>query len=157
MVVQQTKDELKREDERGVVDDPLLAMRGVGKQMWQSEGADAFIERLRRDDDLDAPPISASSGGFPRNIEDIVWDRLKANQGGTFETARGLPFTYKLEGAGIWFYREGRQINRKLTRSQLNTGISRCPLRSTTDIADLIDYAYLFGLLTDRRIRGEYW
>lgn len=155
--MQQTKERNQNKEARRFADDPLLAMRGVGKEMWASEGADAFVARMRREENLDAPPTPSTVTGLPENVEDIVWDRLTVNQGGTFETATGLPFTYELEGAGIWFYRDGRKINRKLTRSQLNKGISRCPLRSTTEIADLIDYAYLFGLLSDRRIRGEYW
>ena len=30
-------------------DDTLLAMLGVGKQLWESEDGDAFVERLRFD------------------------------------------------------------------------------------------------------------
>lgn len=69
----------------------------------------------------------------------------------------GLPLTYEVEGNGIWFFRDGRRINRKLTRTQIEVAISRCPLRTTTEIKDLIDYPYLFALLRDARIRGEAW
>jgi hypothetical protein len=62
-----------------------------------------------------------------------------------------------VEGAGIWFFRDGRRINRKLTRTQVEAAIARCPLTSTTEIKDLMDYIYLFALLTDARIRGEAW
>jgi hypothetical protein len=62
-----------------------------------------------------------------------------------------------VEGAGIWFFRDGRRINRKLTRTQVEVAIARCPLTSTTEIKDLMDFAYLFALLMDARIRGEAW
>jgi len=68
-----------------------------------------------------------------------------------------LPFTCELEGNGIWFFRDGKRINRKLTRAQFDVAISRCPLKSTTEIKDLMDYAYLFAVLKDRRIRGDAW
>jgi hypothetical protein len=68
-----------------------------------------------------------------------------------------LPFTFEVEGSGIWFFREGRRINRKLTRTQAEAAISRCPLGSTTEIKDLMDYAYLFALLMDPRIRRAAW
>jgi hypothetical protein len=68
-----------------------------------------------------------------------------------------LPFTFEVEGSGIWFFLEGGRINRKLTRGQVDIAISRCPLKSTTEIKDLMDYAYLFALLMDRRIRGDAW
>ena len=30
------------------VDDPILALRGMGKEMWADEDADAYVERLRQ-------------------------------------------------------------------------------------------------------------
>jgi len=69
-----------------------------------------------------------------------------------------LPRTcLELEGNGIWFFQGGKRINRKLTRAQVEVAISRCPLNSTTEINDLIDYPYLFVILMDRRIRGDAW
>jgi hypothetical protein len=139
--------------------DPVLAMRGVGKHLWANESAEVFVERLRKEEDgsqvQSAPGLAAppSTDG----IEDLVWARLKAHQGEVFFTATRLPFTYQIEGNGLWFFREGDRINRKLTRAQVNTGVARCPIAKTTEIADLIDYAYLFGLLTDSRVRGEQW
>jgi hypothetical protein len=78
-------------------------------------------------------------------------------QGQEFRTSTGLPFTFEVEGTGIWFFRDGQRINRKLTRKQFDEAVSRCPLASTTDIKDLMDYAYLYALLTDPRIRGQEW
>lgn len=36
-------------------DDPVLAMIGVGRQLWESETGDTFVERLRSES-LTVPP-----------------------------------------------------------------------------------------------------
>ena len=87
-----------------------------------------------------------------------AWKRVNDHQGEVFHTTTGLPFTYEVEDdARIWFYREGRKINRPSTKRQFSTAVERCPLTLTTEISDLLCYAYLFGLLTDRRIRAQDW
>ena len=147
--------ELGRE-ERHEEDDPVLLMRGVGKQLWDRESGDGFVERLRSESP-GPPPLSAEIGPSAQSRTEAVWRRIEIHQREEFRTARRLPFTYRVEGAGIWFFRDGRRINRKLTRTQVGVAISRCPLASTTEIKDLMDYAYLFALLMDPRIRHEAW
>jgi hypothetical protein len=151
-----TKSDVKSETERqcGETDDPVLAMLGVGKQLWEREPGDGFIERLRSED---APPPFGGKPAPAQNVAEAVWHRIESHQGEVFGTVTGLPFTYAVEGTGIWFFRDGRRINRKLTRTQVEMAISRCPLTTTTEIKDLMDYAYLFALLMDGRIRGEAW
>ena len=134
--------------------DPVLLMLGVGKQLSGREPGDRFVERLRSEDpphlpDQDRPGVPS------QNVAELVWNRIQSLQGEEFKTATRLPFTYAVEGAGIWFFRDGRRINRKLTRTQVEVAIARCPLASTTEIKDLMDYPYLFALLMDGRIRGE--
>jgi hypothetical protein len=68
-----------------------------------------------------------------------------------------LPFTFELEGTGIWFFRDGKRVNRKLSRTQFEVALSRCPLKTTSEIKELMDYPYLFALLSDPRIRGQEW
>jgi hypothetical protein len=137
-------------------DDPVVKMLGVGKQLWTNEPGDKFIDRLRSEEL--PPPIRQNRLDVPlEDASESVWHRIQSHQGEEFKTATGLPFTYDVEGAGIWFFRNGQRINRKLTRNQLNLAVARCPLRSTTEIKDLMDYAYLFAVLMDRRIRGEAW
>lgn len=135
-------------------DDPVLLMLGVGKQLWEQESGDSFVERLRSEE---APPVLRQPENPEQKLPEAVWRRIESHQGEEFHTARGYPLTYKVEGAGIWFFRKGRRINRKLTRSQVEVAISRCPLTSTTEIKDLMDYPYLFALLRDPRIRSEAW
>jgi hypothetical protein len=135
--------------------DPVLAMLGVGKQLWASEPGDSFVERLRSEDLI--APSSVEPSSAPSEMPDAVWRRVTAHEGEQFQTVRGLPFTFEVEDSGIWFFRDGKRINRKLTRSQFGVAVSRCPLRSTTEIKDLMDYPYLFALLMDERIRAQAW
>lgn len=135
-------------------------MLGVGRQLWEQESGDSFVERLRSEDPPPSPETrlpDGASAGSTENLPETVWRRMQKHQGEQFHTARGLPFTFEVEGSGVWFFRNGRRINRKLTRAQVEVAVSRCPLTTTTEINDLMDYAYLFGVLADRRIRGKDW
>lgn len=149
------KDSLALDEARLGTDDPVLLMLGVGKHLWEQESGDSFIERLRSEDD--PPAMQRQSENQDSGLREEVWRRIVSHQGDKFHTATGLPFVYKVEGAGIWFFRGGRRINRKLTRTQVELAIARCPLTSTTEIKDLMDYAYLFALLRDLRIRSTAW
>jgi hypothetical protein len=137
-------------------DDPVLSMIGVGKQLWRQESGDSFVGRLRSEA-LPAPPIPGQPESAGESAIEAAWRRIEGHQGEEFHTSRGLPFTFEVEGSGIWFFREGRRINRKLTRTQAEAAIARCPLASTTEIKDLMDFAYLFALLMDPRIRSTAW
>ncbi|HUQ90408.1 MAG TPA: hypothetical protein VM120_01925 [Bryobacteraceae bacterium] len=114
------------------------------------------MERLRSED-LPVPPARHTSPGPARNLPETIWQRIVSHQGEQFQTVSGLPLTFEVEGAGIWFFRDGKRVNRKLTRTQFEVALSRCPLTRTTEISDLMDYPYVFALLTDRRIRGQEW
>ena len=139
----------------GRAQDPVLAMLGVGQQLWKDEAGDPFVERLRSED-VSTPPGPAEGGGDDKLVE-AVWRRIQTHEGEEFHTVTGLPFRFEVEGNGIWFYRDKKRIERKLSRKQVEAAIARCPLQSTTEIKDLMDFAYLFALLMDRRIRGEAW
>jgi hypothetical protein len=82
--------------------DPVLAMLGVGKQLWESESGDRFVERLRSEE-LPAPPSPQRSSGPAESLPDAVWQRVADHQGEEFRTARGLPFTFEVEGLGFGF------------------------------------------------------
>jgi hypothetical protein len=148
------RDEIR--DQAVGANDPVLAMLGVGRQLWETEPGDNFVERLRSED-LPVPPAIRPSPDPAGNLPDAVWRRIVSKQGEQFQTVRGLPFTFEVEGAGIWFFRDGKRVNRKLTRTQFEVALSRCPLTRTTEISDLMDYPYVFAVLTDRRIRGREW
>lgn len=138
--------------------DPVLAMVGVGKEIWNDEGGDAFINRLR--EEWVGEETSATQPDGKAKIApdpDRVWIRIVDHQGERFETVTGLPLTYEVEGAGIWFFRDGKRINRKLSRKQVDIAIKRCPLENTVVIKDLFDFAFLFAVLMDKRIRQNDW
>lgn len=134
--------------------DAVLAMLGVGREIWEKESGDAFIERLRAEESDPPPPPAPNSDA---HLQESVWERIVRHQNQAFNTVTGLPLTYTVEGSGIWFFRDGQRINRKLTRKQVEIAVSRCPLSATTEINDLIDYPYLFALLRDERIRAGAW
>ena len=143
-------------DQRHRSEDPVLMMLGVGEQLWKDEPGDTFVERLRSEE-LPAPPREKRLDTTLQNVAEAVWHRIKSHEGEVFKTATSLPFTYQVDGQGMWFFRNRQRINRKLTRTQLNLAIGRCPLRSTTEIKDVMDYPYVFALLMDSRIRGQEW
>lgn len=86
-----------------------------------------------------------------------IWLRVVANQKQPFKTIKGKTFYYILDGNGIRPFPNGRPTNRRITRKQFDEAVSRCPLQNTTDLQDLIGPSYLFGILTDRRIRQNAW
>jgi hypothetical protein len=133
-------------------DDPVLLMLGVGQELWAEESGDAFVARERR-----AWEESPALPGSVASLEERVWSRLVEHQGETFRTVRDLPFQHQLEGNGIWIFREGKRINQRLSRGDVEKAIARCPLEKVTEVSDCRNPSYLFGLLTDRRIRGEDW
>jgi hypothetical protein len=153
-LIQTERDAGKKQS--GRVDHPVLAMVGVGQQLWKNEAADRFVERLRSQD-ISAPPSPQGTADSAKDLPEAVWLAIQAHQGEQFHTSKGLPVIYEVDGNGIWFFRGGKRVNRKLTRTQVELAISRCPLKSTTEIKDIIDYPYLFAILMDRRIRGQAW
>ena len=96
-------------------------------------------------------------GAKPVPDIDHVWVRIVDHQGERFDMGGGLPLTYEVEGAGISVLRDGRRIDKKLWRGDVEKAVERCPLRKTTDIKDVMDPAYLFALLMDKRIRQNDW
>jgi hypothetical protein len=140
--------------EIGEPDDPVLQTFGAGRDLWTHEAGDRMVDGLRSEDSAPAPPVIGGDG-IVKDLPSLVWHRIEKHQGEPFHTSTGLPVTFEVDGNGIWFFRDGRRIERKATRTQVEKAISRCPLKSTTGIRDLMDYAYLFAILTDRRIRGR--
>jgi hypothetical protein len=126
-------------------EDPVLAMTGVGKELWRSVGGGDKHLREERD-----PGNWSLAGDF--SMADELWSRLVKHVGQTFHTTTGKPFCYTVEGNGVHFEREGRRMNKRMSRADFDKAVSRLPLSKTTDIKDCFDYAYLFALLTDERI-----
>jgi hypothetical protein len=138
-------------------EDPVLQMWGVGKEIWKDEDGDAFIarERAALDDELES---KRASGPFPsESVRKRVWKRIVAHQGAQFRTAASLPFTYSVDSNGIWFYRNGKRVNQRLTRSEVDRAILLCPVSKTTELSKFRDSSYLYGFLMDSRVRSKDW
>ena len=145
-----------------VGEDPFLAMRGVGQEIWAGVNPDVYVDSLRAGWDFagrhEPREHSASS---PRGVaaateDEKVWARIERHQGQQFKTKRGLSFTHKVEGSnGIWFFREGKRIEQRLWRGEVEKALHKLPLEGPSDIKEFRDSSYLYGLLTDRRIISE--
>jgi hypothetical protein len=145
------------ESSRALRQDPILEARGLGQEIWRDLQGDIFVEQLRSRwfDPTEEKPTH--NPDFI-NRREKAWKRVADNAGETFYTVTKLPFTYRVEGnSGLWFYRAGRRINKRLSRGDFDKAVDRCPLQKVTDIRDCFDPSYLFALLNDKRIRGNDW
>jgi hypothetical protein len=132
--------------------DPILALRGLGKEIWAGVNADAYVDGLRSGWDEGEPHAAASK----EPDADRIWKRILRFQGQQFRTVTKLPYTYRVEGgSGIWFYRGGRRIEHRLWRGELEEALRRPAVRKPSDLHMFQCPSYLFGLLTDPRITGS--
>jgi putative intracellular protease/amidase len=88
---------------------------------------------------------------------DDVWARIERHAGQTFTTATGLPFTYRVPGDYIKVIRDGREINRSLSRTNFLKASAAMPAAKPSDIKESQGSAYTWAILMDRRIRGAAW
>lgn len=86
---------------------------------------------------------------------DDVWSRIQAASGETFKTATGLEFTYRLHGQGLRVRRDGREINRTLTKQNFAAASARMPVRQPSALRDLQGPAYTWAILADPRIQDH--
>lgn len=140
-------------------EDPILALRGLGKEIWAGVDADAYVNDLRSHWDatetMKLPGIGRDTS-IRSSEMDKIWGRISRHQGAEFKTISHLPFTYRTDGdSGIWFFRNGRRIDRRLWRGELEEALKMCPLTKTRDVQKFQCSSYLFGLLTDSRILGD--
>jgi hypothetical protein len=88
---------------------------------------------------------------------DDVWDRIRRCAGQTFSTATGLPFTYRVPGEFLRVEREGREINRSLSRTNFEKAAAEMPVDKPSDIEGRQGSAYTWAILMDQRIRQGDW
>jgi hypothetical protein len=142
-------------------EDPILSLRGLGKELWLNVDPDTWVNDLRSGW-LDSPPVAergasradALKSALADREAERVWLRIVQHQQCEFRTHTNLPFTYQVDGdSGIWFFREGRRIERRLWRGELEAAL-KSPLTKPGNLSRFQCPAYLFGLLTDPRING---
>ena len=81
---------------------------------------------------------------------DSVWPRIVQYAGQTFTTATGLEFTYRVPGQFLRVTRDGREINRSLSRTNFARALEAMP-------ADRQGSAYTWAILMDSRVRSGDW
>ncbi|TDO34736.1 hypothetical protein EV643_12696 [Kribbella sp. VKM Ac-2527] len=86
-----------------------------------------------------------------------VWDRVERCAGQTFTTATGLEFTYRVPGNYLRVTRDGREINRSLSRTNFEKATSAMPAEKPSDLKDRQGSAYTWAILMDSRIRRDDW
>jgi len=88
---------------------------------------------------------------------DDVWDRIGRCAGQTFTTASGLPFTYRAPGDYLRIDRDGREINRSLSRTNFEKAARLMPAKKPSDIKESQGSAYTWAILMDKRVRQSDW
>ena len=86
-----------------------------------------------------------------------VWARMERHAGQAFETATGLEFTYRVPGQFLCVTRDGREINRQLSKTNFAKALASMPAEKPSDLKDRQGSAYTWGILMDRRIRLTDW
>ena len=81
------------------------------------------------------------------DAEKLLWARLTEQQGKTYYTAKGLPFTYEIKGNEIFFSRREKSV----TRSTVNHAYKRMTEESITGSKQLgvFGASYLYPVLKD--------
>ena len=88
---------------------------------------------------------------------DNVWDRIRRCAGQTFTTSTGLPFTYRVPGAYLRVSRDGREINRSLSRTNFAKAATAMPAARPSDLKESQGSAYTWAILMDERVRQADW
>lgn len=84
---------------------------------------------------------------------DEVWRSIEAHAGQAFHTATGLQFTYAVSGASLRVRRDGREINRSLSRASFAKAATLMPASGPGALKDSQGSAYTWAILMDSRIR----
>jgi hypothetical protein len=79
---------------------------------------------------------------------DVVWGRIRSNEGEVFCQVRGGEFTYSIVGEAVLPDR----TNRVLARSQFEQAHTRFPVEGPGELQDLQGPSYLYAILVDPRI-----
>lgn len=88
---------------------------------------------------------------------DRVWERILANAGHEFTTKTGRPFTYVVPGDYLRVTRDGKQINRSLSRTNFAKATLAMPADGPGELADRQGPSYTWAILMDPRVRDGDW
>ena len=83
-----------------------------------------------------------------------IWRRIQRHAGETFHTITGLPFTYAVPGDYIRVTRDGREINRSLSKTNFRKAEGTMPVDGPGALRGRQGAAYTWATLSDSRVRG---
>lgn len=88
---------------------------------------------------------------------DDVWRRIESHEGEEFHTLTGKPFTYRVPGAHLRITRDGREIDRILSRTNFAKAAEQMPAARPSALRERQGPAYTWAILMDERIRRGSW
>jgi hypothetical protein len=86
-----------------------------------------------------------------------VWDRIRRQAGATFTTKQGHDFVYRVPGDYLRVSRDGREINRSLSKTNFRKAAGQMPTDGPGALKDAQDSSYTWAILMDDRIRAGDW
>lgn len=84
---------------------------------------------------------------------DFIWSNIKDNEGETFQTVRGVPFTYAVKGNEILPYRDGKYVGRPLSKKNFEKALLFAEYSSKNFTNSIMGPSYVRAILEDRRIK----
>lgn len=82
------------------------------------------------------------------------WTRIRNHAGEEFKTVQGLAFTYGVSGNQLRVFRDGREINRLLARSNFDKALDQFPASGPGVLRGVQGQSYVWAIVTDKRIRA---
>jgi hypothetical protein len=93
----------------------------------------------------------------PMSDIDVVWERIRTHAGDEFLTVTGKTFTYVTPGNFLRITRDGREINRSLSRTNFEHALILMPAAGPGELKDRQGPSYTRAILMDPRIRQRDW
>lgn len=86
-----------------------------------------------------------------------VWERICRHAGGEFRTVQGLPFTYEVPGNFLVITRDGKEVNRSLSKTNFRKAAEQMPVSGPAGLKGRQGPSYTWAILNDERIRVGAW
>lgn len=88
---------------------------------------------------------------------EAVWERIRSHAGEEYRTIGGLPFVYEATGSHLVVSRQGKEINRALSRGNFRQALELMPASGPGELQHLQGPSYTWAVLMDPRIRRRDW
>jgi len=134
----------------GPARNPFWELRGIAKDLFRELGGGENFIRQERESFSKAMDERASAFQIEPEFE-RVWKSIAKHAGEEFRTTTGLVFEYRLAGDSVWIERDGREMNRALSKGQFAKAWARWPVTGPGELQDLQGPSFLFAILDDAR------